>query len=183
MSEKRRRKRKTHTTLLILGFLLLTVIVGSLSFRTPQYVLEKAAVLQCPQAEQCPVAGYPDHLRNCSPPQADNSPDEQLCNSAGRVGSCGGVDWCCPLEGAAWTTNMALCPIIPTPTPGNNCINPNINSNPWDVNQKDGVSLIDIGLIIDNFEKGSCYFPTADVNGDGIINIVDIGKVIDYYVI
>lgn len=183
MKLKRKHKNKSNFSWWLLLFIVLTLIVTVLSLKRPQNIIEKAAVLQCPGAEQCPVAGYPDHLRNCTPPQADNSPDEQLCNQVGRIGSCGGKTWCCPSAGGAWTQDLTKCPNSATPTPvptANNCRNPNVY-NPWDVDQNGSVNVVDIGLIIDHYDKDVCTYPKADVNNDGSITILDIGSVIDNY--
>lgn len=153
----------------------------------------KAAVPVCPGAEQCPVAGYPDHLRNCTPPQSDNSPDEQLCNQRGRIGQCGGRNYCCPSVGGAWTLNMTACATTaPTRTPtvvptATATAQPTITATPtpfipnWDVNRDGSINIVDIGLIIDNYGKSPNLSPRTDVNRDGVVNIVDIGIVLDYY--
>lgn len=39
----------------------------------------------------------------------DPDGDQQLCNQKGRVGMCGGKQYCCPAVGAQWTTNMTAC--------------------------------------------------------------------------
>ena len=57
--------------------------------------------------EQCP--GSDGVLRNCTPPEADGTAQESLCNSAGRTESCGGATYCCPSAGGAWTTDMSAC--------------------------------------------------------------------------
>lgn len=57
--------------------------------------------------EQCPASD--GVLRSCSPPEADGTPQESICNLAGRVESCGGRSYCCPAPGAQWTTDMSRC--------------------------------------------------------------------------
>lgn len=70
----------------------------------------------CPGAEACPASdGYT--LRNCTPPEADGTPQESLCSWKGRIESCGGQQYCCPGVGAAWTTNLVLCGATPSPLP------------------------------------------------------------------
>lgn len=65
--------------------------------------------------EQCP--GSDGVLRSCTPPEADGSSNDSLCNLAGRVESCGGKKFCCPKPGGKWTTNMTNCSTTITPTP------------------------------------------------------------------
>jgi hypothetical protein len=60
--------------------------------------------------EQCPAGD--GVLRSCSPPEADGTPQESICNVAKRVESCGGRDYCCPAPGAQWTTDMRLCETV-----------------------------------------------------------------------
>lgn len=81
----------------------------------------------CPGAEACPVSTQPSLLRSCHPSDADGTAQESLCNTAGRIQTCGAnfTKYCCPKAGAAWTTNLSACPayrtILPsarvTPTP------------------------------------------------------------------
>lgn len=102
---------------LIVLFLILSIVAGVLLVRQQQSVQEKASANQCPQAEACPVSGQANLLRNCHPAESDGSPQESLCNSVGRVESCGGVQFCCPKAGGSWTTNMSACSATSTPTP------------------------------------------------------------------
>lgn len=98
--------------LLVVVFLALSVVAGVILVRQRQQISEKAVVPQCQADEQCPVSQDPTHLRTCDFVESDNSPDEQVCAGAkiGVVSSCGGVKYCCPSSGAAWTTNTSLCP-------------------------------------------------------------------------
>jgi hypothetical protein len=50
-----------------------------------------------------------------------------------------------------------------------------------DVNGNGRVDIIDIGIIIDNYAKSPIQNPNADLNSDGQVNIIDIGVVIDNY--
>jgi hypothetical protein len=50
-----------------------------------------------------------------------------------------------------------------------------------DLNSDGVINLIDIGIIIDNYERSPILNPRADVSGDGVVNIVDIGVLIDNY--
>lgn len=90
--------------------LALGVVAGILLVRQQQDIREKAAVKQCPQDEECPVSRDPTHLWSCTPGEADGSVDDMVCSTAGRIGVCGGRQYCCPSVGAAWTTNLSLCP-------------------------------------------------------------------------
>jgi hypothetical protein len=62
---------------------------------------------------------------------------------------------------------------IPTPT--------GTGGKPGDVNGDNSVNIIDIGLIIDNYDKLPIQNPKTDLNRDGRVNIIDIGIVIDNY--
>jgi len=99
---------------LIGGIILLVLIVGvilvTLVVKNNQDTRKDAA--QC--REQCP--GSDGVLRNCTPPEADGSPEESVCSWSGRIESCGGVQFCCPKAGGTWTKNMTAC-TTPTPTP------------------------------------------------------------------
>jgi hypothetical protein len=57
--------------------------------------------------EECP--GSDGILRNCTPPEGDGTPAESICDTAGRVESCGGAEYCCPSVGGTWTTDMTAC--------------------------------------------------------------------------
>lgn len=50
-----------------------------------------------------------------------------------------------------------------------------------DVNGDGRVDIIDIGIIIDSYGKAPIPNPKADVNHDGVVDIIDIGIVIDNY--
>lgn len=67
--------------------------------------------------EQCP--GKDGVLRNCTPPEADGTSSDSLCNSKGRVETCGTSQYCCPAAGGKWTTDMSACKATgkPRPTP------------------------------------------------------------------
>lgn len=104
---------KIIATILGIFFLLGGVATGIILVRQRQQLNERAAS-QCPAAEACP--GPDGVLRNCHPPESDNSPAESLCNSSfmGRIEFCGSRNYCC--NGSSWTANMAAC-TTPTPTP------------------------------------------------------------------
>lgn len=50
-----------------------------------------------------------------------------------------------------------------------------------DANDDGVVNIVDLGIIVDHYGESSINFPGADVNGDGTINVVDISIVIENY--
>jgi hypothetical protein len=50
-----------------------------------------------------------------------------------------------------------------------------------DVNGDGKVDIVDIGIVIDNYAKYPITNPKADVNGDGKVDIIDTGITIDNY--
>lgn len=63
-----------------------------------------------------------------------------------------------------------------------NCPTPTPTSTiPGDVDGNGKVNIVDIGIIIDHYKSSPPTYPGADLNSDGVINIVDIGIVIDNY--
>ena len=90
-------------------FLALGIFAGVILVKQRQEIREKAAGNKCPAAEACPVPQQKTLLRNCTPQEADGSPEESLCNRAGRVQSCGGEEFCCPAAGKAWTKDLTQC--------------------------------------------------------------------------
>lgn len=52
---------------------------------------------------------------------------------------------------------------------------------PWDVNSDGLVNIIDIGIVIDNYGRQPIVNPKTDLNHDGVVNIIDIGIIIDNY--
>jgi cytoskeletal protein RodZ len=115
------KKKKIGGTGVIIGvavvvLLGLGIFFGVRLVQQNQEIREKAEIASCPGAEACPAPEQPNLLRNCTPPEVDNSPSESLCNTVGRIESCGGVEYCCPTVGGTWTTNMTACAASPTPT-------------------------------------------------------------------
>jgi len=51
--------------------------------------------------------------------ESDGTSVDSLCNSAGRVVSCGSKNYCCPSANGKWTTDLAKCPsaVIPPKSP------------------------------------------------------------------
>lgn len=76
--------------------------------------------------EQCPSGD--GVLRSCSPPEADGTPQESICNVAGRVESCGGRQYCCPSPGGRWTTDMSSCNTVFCTQIAGTCIGKDGNS-------------------------------------------------------
>lgn len=74
-------------------------------------IVEPTIPASCHQ--QCP--GDDGVLRSCTPPEADGTAKESLCNSAGRVEVCGNANYCCPSVGGAWTKDMTKCPTVTEP--------------------------------------------------------------------
>lgn len=83
-------------------------------------IFKRAATAEsyCPAAEACPYYNEPTLLRSCHPADSDGTPNDSLCNTAGRVETCGPsyTQYCCPGPGQAWTTDLNACPPLPTPT-------------------------------------------------------------------
>jgi hypothetical protein len=50
-----------------------------------------------------------------------------------------------------------------------------------DINGDGAVNIVDVGLLIDVYGLQSTSNPSADLNHDGVINIIDVGIIIDYY--
>ena len=113
-------KKGIVIAIVIAVFLILGVVAGVLLVQQQQNIKEKAAENLCPAAEACPLAGQQDILRDCSPGNADGSPQEYKCSNIGNVGqiyACGAGRFCCPSLGALWTTDLTSCTAAsPSPT-------------------------------------------------------------------
>ena len=115
-------KGKTNWKILgaIIGIVVLAfgVIAGIILVRQQQDIREKAGVTygRCDEAgaEACP--GTDGILRNCHPPESDNTPVLSSCDAAGRIEFCGTRDYCCPVAGGTWTADMSVCAVA-TATP------------------------------------------------------------------
>jgi hypothetical protein len=66
--------------------------------------------------EQCP--GKDGVLRNCTPPEADGSSEDSICNVANRAQMCGGKCFVCPKAKGRWTIADVLKCSTLTGTPG-----------------------------------------------------------------
>jgi len=106
-------EKKTASGKIIATVFAIFILVGGLAaglilVRRNQDLREQAettCVEECPGVD----SGGRSVLRNCTPPEADGTSDDQICNLAGRTGQCGGQQYCCPAAGGVWTTNMTAC--------------------------------------------------------------------------
>lgn len=105
---------------LIVLFLAISIPAGVYLVKQQQNLREKAQeALVCPAAEACPVAGEPALLRSCNSVATGEAPQDISCSTIVNVGTtavCGGTTFCCPSLGAAWTTDITLCAVTPSPT-------------------------------------------------------------------
>jgi len=51
----------------------------------------------------------------------------------------------------------------------------------WDVDRDGRIGILDIGLVVDDYDSTNPVTPRADVDRNGTVDIVDIGIVIDHY--
>ena len=65
------------------------------------------SAISCKQ--ECP--GADGVLRSCTPPEADGTSSDSLCNYRGRLETCGNVSFCCPSAGGKWTKDLSACKI------------------------------------------------------------------------
>ena len=80
------------------------------------------------------------------------------------------------------STPTATPTLAPTPTSTPTVTpTPTGGSRAGDVNSDGVVNIIDIGILIDNYGLTPPTDPRADLNKDGIVNIIDIGIIIDNY--
>ncbi len=80
-----------------------------------------------------------------------------------------------PTQTAIPTQTPTILPtILPTATP--------IVYADWDVDQNTFINVLDIGIVVDNYDLRPANNPRADVDKDGNINIIDIGIIIDHYI-
>ena len=105
---------------LVVVFLAIAVVAGVILVRQQQDIREKAeAVLVCPAAEACPVAGDPTLLKSCYSADAGDPPRDISCSTIANVSAttfCGSTNFCCTSLGASWTTDLTMCS-TPSPTP------------------------------------------------------------------
>lgn len=87
-------------------------------------------------------------------------------------------------SGQAATSSPTTAPTgTPTdsPIPTDSPTQPPQGTKHGDINNDNVVNIIDIGIIIDNYAKVPIENIRADVNNDNVVNIIDIGIVIDNY--
>lgn len=106
--EKKSASGKIIATVFAIFLLIGGMAAGLILVRRNQDLREQAET-SC--SEECPGvdSGGRSILRNCTPPEADGSAEESLCNTAGRTEQCGGQQYCCPTSNGVWTTNMTSC--------------------------------------------------------------------------
>lgn len=68
-------------------------------------VLEQYCVPTCTQ--ECP--GSDNVLRDCVRPASNGTARQITCNQSRKISQCGGVDFCCPKAGEAWTNDLTIC--------------------------------------------------------------------------
>lgn len=51
----------------------------------------------------------------------------------------------------------------------------------WDVDQNGLIDIVDIGIVVDDYGSTNPVRPRSDVDRNGIVNIVDIGIIVDHY--
>ncbi len=76
--------------------------------------------------------------------------------------------------------------VTPTPAPtGSRTPTPTATSSiglqAVDINGDRVINIIDIGIVVDNYNKSPIPNAKADINKDGTVNIVDIGLIVDRY--
>lgn len=119
---KKSGNRGVIIAILIVFFLILSVVAGVLLVQQQQQLAQQAASPApnlCPGAEACPYPQQPYLLRNCHPADQDGTPQEVLCNTAGKISVCGvnQTQYCCPAPGSAWTLDLTSCNQAHTPSP------------------------------------------------------------------
>lgn len=71
--------------------------------------------------------------------------------------------------------------VTPTPTPRSATPTPGITIQAVDVNGDKIINIIDIGIVVDNYGKNPIQNAKADINRDGAVDIIDIGLIVDKY--
>lgn len=72
--------------------------------------------------------------------------------------------------GVATATPTGLATNTPTPAPI-----------PGDIDGDGHVNIVDVGILVDNYDQDPVPDPRADIDGDGKVTIVDVGILIDNY--
>ncbi len=80
-------------------------------------------------------------------------------------------------------TNPTPPPGTPTPVPTGRTPTPTATTgiSVVDVNGDRVINIVDIGIVVDNYGKNPIPNKKADINNDNSVNIVDIGLVVDKY--
>ncbi len=99
-------------TIILLVFLGTALVILLTKITEPQYVPGQAAKRCEDRGCQNTRAGAFWMITNCAA-KGDPDGDDQLCNKAGRTGTCGGKTFCCPKSGAKWV--QGACKSSPTP--------------------------------------------------------------------
>lgn len=68
-------------------------------------VLKQYCTPTCTQ--ECP--GSDNVLKDCVKPADNGTARQSSCNQSRKIDQCGGVDYCCPKAGEAWTKNLSIC--------------------------------------------------------------------------
>ena len=68
-----------------------------------------------------------------------------------------------------------------TPTPRGATPTPSTAIQAVDVNSDRVINIVDIGIVVDSYTKNPIPNPKADINKDGAVNIIDIGLIVDRY--
>jgi hypothetical protein len=50
-----------------------------------------------------------------------------------------------------------------------------------DINRDGHVTIVDVGILVDNYNKSPLTDARADINGDGKVTIVDVGLLVDNF--
>ncbi len=70
----------------------------------------------------------------------------------------------------------------PTPSPTRTpSPTPTLSVIPGDINRDGHVTIVDVGILVDNYNLSPIPDPRADINGDGQVSIVDVGILVDNY--
>ncbi len=51
----------------------------------------------------------------------------------------------------------------------------------WDVDQNGVINVVDIGLVVDQYGKTNFTNPRVDIDRNGTVNVIDIGIIVDHY--
>ena len=108
-------KNNKKTILAIIFIFVVLILAGAAYYISNQLISRQAVAPTAPESKPaaagcttaCPRSD--GVLVNCEPPYSSNGTTESLCNSTGRIEPCGGQNYCCPVAGGQWTTDMTKC--------------------------------------------------------------------------